>query len=331
MAKQDVFSSDYFSMRTLTANINKVPVKPSRISKLGIFEEKGITTTECAIEFQDNKIALLPTTPRGGPAPVYTHAKREAVPFTLPHLITRCTLLADAIQNIRASGKTDTLVITDAIEERLLGMRVNLEATIEYHRMGGIKGVVLDANGSVLFDTFAEFDVIKSTHTLDLSAQGGNLRNQVIAARRKAEKVLGDDAGKVSRWVCLSSSGFFDGLVSHPSMESFFSGWYGASSLRDDVRESFPIGGVHFEEYVGSIGGVNFIEDGKAYLVPVGVPGLFISRFGPADYAETLNTIGVPYYAKSVPMEFDRGAKMEAQSNPINLCTRPDAVVELSI
>lgn len=325
----DLFTSDQFSLTSLTAAINKVPVKPSRLAQLQIFEEEGIATTDCSIEFKDNQITLLPATTRGAPATLHPAGRgRKLVEFKVPHLITRSTLLADSIQNVRAFGNGELVAMDNAINERLSGMRDNLDATVEYHRMGAIKGVVLDANGSILFDTFAEFDVSPQSHCLELDVSATNVRNQIVAARRKAEARLG--SAKPVQWIALSSAGFFDMLVSHASVEAFVAGWSAASMLREDVRDAVSIGGVTFEEYPAKVGNTAFIAEGEAYLIPVGVPGLFITRYAPADYAETVNTLGIPYYAKSEPMSFGRGSRMEAQSNPISLCTRPDAIIKLT-
>jgi hypothetical protein len=61
----------------------------------------------------------------------------------------------------------------------------------------------------------------------------------------------------------------------------------------------------------------------EARFVPAGVPGLFITRFAPADYEETVNTVGLPRYAKQIPMDNGKGRKLEMQTNAISLCTRP--------
>ena len=61
-----------------------------------------------------------------------------------------------------------------------------------------------------------------------------------------------------------------------------------------------------------------------------GVPGLFQSKYAPADYMETVNTVGLPYYAKQWQMEGGKGRVLESQSNPLHLCTRPNAIVEIT-
>jgi hypothetical protein len=69
----------------------------------------------------------------------------------------------------------------------------------------------------------------------------------------------------------------------------------------------------------------------QAQLVPEGVPELFKSAFAPADYMETVNTLGIPYYSKLETMPFGKGVAGEAQSNPLHLCTRPLAIIRLTI
>jgi hypothetical protein len=46
---------------------------------------------------------------------------------------------------------------------------------------------------------------------------------------------------------------------------------------------------------------------------------------------ETVNTLGIPYYGKIEPMPFGKGVSGEAQSNPLHLCTRPRAVIRLTL
>jgi len=45
---------------------------------------------------------------------------------------------------------------------------------------------------------------------------------------------------------------------------------------------------------------------------------------------ETVNTLGVPYYAKQEPRRMGKGIDLEAQSNPITLCTKPRAIIKLT-
>ena len=67
------------------------------------------------------------------------------------------------------------------------------------------------------------------------------------------------------------------------------------------------------------------VGDANARFFPMGIPGLFLTRFAPANYIEALNTKGLPKYAKAAPdpSGFNKFINLEAQSNPLNLCTKP--------
>ena len=325
----EIFNSDLFTAESLTAAIIRAAYIPGQIAALGLFQEQGIATTRAAIEMRNSELTLVPSVGRGAPAPVYRPGSREGVSFECAHLIQRSTLLADSIQDVREFGTTDLKTLEGTMEvDHLAPMRGNIEGTIEYHRIGAIKGQVIDASGGVLIDLFAEFGVSQQTLDVDLGTSTTRVQSKILAAKRLAETALG--AAKPSGWVALCSPAFFDALLGHPSVESFAAGWTAAAMLRDDVRESVSIGGVTFSEYRGSYLGSDFITAGHAYLVPLGVPGLFITRYGPADYAETINVEGLPIFAKSHPLPFNRGAMLEAQSNPVNLCTQPRAVIKLT-
>jgi len=90
------------------------------------------------------------------------------------------------------------------------------------------------------------------------------------------------------------------------------------------ARRTFQYGGILFEEYRGSVGGVTFIPDTEARFFPVGTPDNFDLYYAPANYVETVNTIGLPKYAKTaIDAQFQKYVALETQSNPLPICTRP--------
>jgi hypothetical protein len=127
---------------------------------------------------------------------------------------------------------------------------------------------------------------------------------------------------------------FFDDLIKHPEVRATYLQQQEAGQLRGGYyAERFQFGGIVWEEYRGSIGGTDFINVDKCHIFPVGVPGLFKMYYGPADYIETVNTIGLPVYAKIGfdPEGLNRFVKVHVQSNPLVLCTRPRAVIKLTL
>ena len=100
----DVFKGDGFSVASMTKSINTAEYKPQRLGEMKLFEEEGITTTVVQIEESHQTLTLVPTAPRGGVADPNPDEGRNLRSFSVPHIPTDDAVLADAVQNIRASG-----------------------------------------------------------------------------------------------------------------------------------------------------------------------------------------------------------------------------------
>lgn len=328
MASFDVLKGDGFTLSSLTAAINTGPYVPTRIGDSGLFSEDGVTTTTVQIEKQGNKLVLVPSQERGGNGIVVNADKRELIPFNTVHLPQRGTILADEISNLRAFGsETEAETVEAYVNKRFQKMRRNLDVTLEYHRVGAIQGKVMDADGStVLIDLYSKFGLEKQTKSLVLGTATTKVKNKLMEAIRTLEDNLG--AAMYTGLICYCSASFFDSFTSHATVKEAYERWSDGAALRDDMRNGFTYAGITFVEYRGKVNGVDFIEDGKAWLVPQGIDDMFMTNFAPADYVETVNTIGLPFYADIEVKK--KCVELEAQSNPLCINTRPDCVIELS-
>ncbi|MFN3562785.1 MAG: major capsid protein, partial [Chloroherpetonaceae bacterium] len=97
----------------------------------------------------------------------------------------------------------------------------------------------------------------------------------------------------------------------------------------------FVRGGVKFVQYPGGVGNTDFIGTNDIHYVPllngIPVPGLFEIYYAPADYAETVNTLGLPFYAKAELLQYGKGFALNAQSNPMPICTRPKTLIKTTL
>lgn len=325
----DIFNNDAFSVTNLTLAIQNVPHQPQRLSELRLFSEEGIPTTSVSLESMGSTISLVPAASRGAPGRPMTNDKRTLRAMSTIHLPQRATIVADEVQNLRAFGsESEVETAQNLMNRKLAKMRRDLDTTIEWQRMGAIKGQILDADGTtVLEDLYNTFGVTQTTHNMVLGNTSTKVLQKVVEAKRKMEAELGGLMYTGLRAICSAS--FFDALVTHPAAEKAFDRWMNGEFLRTDLRGGFYFAGVYWEEYRGRVGAQSFVEDGVAYLIPEGVADLFVTYFAPADYMETVNTNGVPYYAKQEPMPFNKGIMVEAQSNPLSICTRPAVPVKL--
>jgi hypothetical protein len=101
-----------------------------------------------------------------------------------------------------------------------------------------------------------------------------------------------------------------------------------------DIRKGFSYGGIIFEEYRGTATDASgnarkFIADGEGHCFPQGTMDTFKTIYAPADFIETVNTIGIPLYAKQEARKFNQGIDLHMQSNPLPMCFRPGVLVKL--
>ena len=232
---------------------------------------------------------------------------------------------------MRAFGsESQTQTVQNLVTQRLLKMRQRLEATLRYHRFGAVTGKIYDADGSrVLLDLHQRFGITAQSVAMALGTETTDLQQKIRDAKRKSEDVIGD-SGVITGWLGICGRGFYDAFVGHATVKQAYDRWNDGQFLRDDLRKGFTFGEVTWKEFYGKVGSISFIGENDAYLIPVGVSELFITRYAPADYMETVNTIGLPLYAKQELMRMNKGVALEAQSNPLNLCTKPRAVIKLT-
>lgn len=335
MSHFDIFNNDAFTLMGLTQSIQDAAYKPGRIGQMGLFEERPITTTSVSVEKRGDTIGLVESQPRGSSGKVYQSEKRTLRNLSTVHLPQRASVLADEILGMRKFGTEDEIQnMASWLQAEYLGpMKRDIEVTQEWLRMGAIKGQVVDGDGStVLLDLFTEFGVSQNTDSWTIASD--DIRANIVALKRNIATKLQGLAWSGVHIFC--SSTFFDGLIGNSTVEAAYDRFQDGAFLRDDYSQfglnGFTFGStrVTFEEYWGNAGSEQLIADGKAYAVPTGVSGLFQTRFAPADYVETVNTPGFPYYAKQQALDMDKGIELEAQSNPLHYCSRPDAVVELT-
>jgi len=319
-------TSDAFNLVNLVASINNTTHTPSMIHDMGIFDERGTTSKEALIEELNETIALIAPSPRNANGTVVNGDKRRIHTLSIPHLIERATIMADSVQGVREFGSEDAAKPLQAeVNARLQKLRRQIDYTIEYHRLLALAGSYMDQNGDV-----------KSAYTL----LGGSrdsvdfvLGTNSTALDQKCMDVLshiedGLDGASYTGVGILCSPSFWKKFISHAEYKKYFQNTARSLEPMQNMKGAREFCDFQWFRYRGSSSVA--IPTDKAYAFPIGVPDMYLTRFAPANYEETVNTVGLPYYAKSEPLRFGKGVEIEAQSNPLNICTRPTALVELT-
>lgn len=329
----DVFKGTGFDVVTLTDAVNKLPYVPGRLGQLGVFTESGIPTTTISIEEKNGVLSLVPATPRGAPGTQNVANKRKLRSLRVPHIELDDTLNADEVQNVRAFGTNDQLLgIQQSVNERMGEMVPKIDATLEHHRVGAVKGIVMDADGTTpLYNLFTEFGVSQEAEIdFDLDnaapADGAVRAKCTQVVRKMTNNLLGGTARRGVYAICGDT--FWDQLIEHKEVRETFKYQEGFQLRQGVVYTTLNFGGITFENYRGQVGAVSFVEATKAHFFPVGAPGLFKHYNAPADLIETVNTIGLPRYARMYADPNGKLMHLEVQANPILICTQPKVLMK---
>jgi len=328
----DIFKGDAFTVTSLTNAVNKLPYVPGRASQVIDWNEQGIATTTIMIEEQSGTLTLINPTGRGGPGVSVAKDKRKARNLTVPHIQIDDAVMAEEVQGIRAFGQESQVqTVQDIVNMRMQQhLMLKVDPTLEYQRMGALRGIILNPDGSTLYNLFTEFNVTQPTEiAFDLtnSANGAVRKLCTDVVRTIASAMGAIPFGGVYAFV---SDSFWDDLIKNSEVRATYLQQAEASQLREGVAYgTLRFGGITFENYRGAItGSTQFVLTDKAHFFPVLSPGFWNTVYAPADYVETVNTIGLPRYAKQYPMPNDKGVFLEVQSNPLSYAARPNALVQ---
>lgn len=329
MPTLDIFNDDAFSLASLTARANtEIGYVPGQIGASGLFEEDGVTTLTIMVESKDGNLQLVEPTPRGGPGENVAKGRRDLRSFVVPHYERNDAVMADEVQGVRSFGtETEVETVQGIVDSKLARHYRDLDMTLEFSRVGCVKGNVVTRDGNVLANLYTAFDIAApADFSFALSSDATLVRKKAEQLRRQIEDELDAPYSRILAWC---GDDFWDELVNHKSVREVYLAAAKINESLGKTTDVFEVGGLTFERYrtgkkaKASNGDSLFIGADEARVVPVGVPELFITRFAPADYMETVNTRGIPRYAKQVAMKNDKGVELEVQTNHISLCTRP--------
>jgi hypothetical protein len=301
------------------------------ITGMNLFSEEGIPTTTFEIERDKNELRLIPAGVQGIRGQRIGRDPRKVVTLSTVNLPQSDFLKASEVQNVRAFGKTSELEqLQTLVNKILLKGRERLDATIEWHMLGAIKGKILDADGtSVLLDCFDRFQMTQVTQSLGTASPSTDIADKFLEALNKLDDEL---AGKsYTSAVLILHRNDFRKVVTHPSVQRAYKDFQAGAFLRNDPRAGFPFQDVLIKQYRGKVNGMEFMTEGEGYLVPLGVPDMFQIKYSPAQYMETVNTPGVPYYAKQVVEKFDTGIDFDMQSNVMVFNSQPNGVLLINV
>lgn len=332
----DIFNSNAFSMREMTDAINIIPNKYGLVNSLGIFSDKGVAVRDIWVEEKNGVLNLLATQVPGTPAPANKTGKRTGRSFRIPHIPLAEDVLAGEVMGVRAFGTDATLqTVSGRLAEKLAEVRAKHELTREWMMVAAIKGILVDGANTTQYNYFTEFGITQGTTDFVLGTAGTDISGKCMAVKRAIEQNLKGET--MNGIMVLCGDTWYDRFVSHANVKDAFRYYVvNGQNLAGDYRKGFTFAGLTFVNYTGTVTladgttTATMIPTSEAYAFPTGTQNTFKVYNAPAEFIETVNTLGLPYYAKQKIMDFDRGVNVHTEMNPLPICLRPGVLNKLT-
>ncbi len=340
MATMDIFNADAFRVVELTAAIDKVPRQPNLITSMNIFTPRPVRTEKVEVEERDGTLSLIQTSKRGAPLEERKTEKRNVRDFRTSRIAKGDTVQASEIADWRAFGTdSELVVVADEVMRRLAGetgLMREAELTHENMGLGAVQGIVLDADGSVIYNWYDAFGVTQPAEIdFDLDnaspAAGALLKkcDQVVTAMRNAAKGAW---GQRTRVIGLCGTNFWRDLITHPEILKLWelATLYGDQTglralLGAAIGTPIEYGDITFMRYWGTEDDSTVaVPTDKVKFFPMDAPGAFQVAYSPLETMGFVNTPGKDMYAMIVrDLQRDMWIRPEIYSYPLFMCTRP--------
>ena len=331
----------------LTSAVDVIPNQWGLVGEMDLFGEEGIDSTVAEINYRDGFVSVLSNTERGN-VPGMASADDEAAQFfKVPHFPDTDLITPKDIQNRLAFVPGDNQprrrrTLEEETARRLQKIALKHDLTLEYLRMGALKGQLYDGKGKLIVDLFQKFGITQQVFTFLFSQTNFAVKQFTYDIARYIELNL---HGDVSTGItALVSPEFFDALTSHPSVVQFYLNW-NARFDKDD-RSGFRFGAINFIEYnaqvptaplsgilqqqtQGQAGMLRFIEADAGYAFPMGTRDTFRTYFAPPNVIQLANTVGMKRFVSPKILDHGRGVELFSESNPLPVCRRPNVLVKL--
>lgn len=332
MAGMDVFNNNAFSMTSLTGTVEKIDYVPQTLGQMNLFEPMPVRTRNLFIDRREGELALIPSSPLGAPPEELVGDDRDAVPLKTVRLAKGFTIYAHEVEGIRAYGsETEFEQVQAEYLRRMARVRQDMDLTHEYHRLGALQGLLLDADGTtVIYDYFTEFDITPAPVVdFELDDPLTNVRQKCVDLKRDMIRSGGGAITMTTQIHALTGDAFYDALVDHPNVQKTYINWSAAADLRNNTAfEAFTYGGITWHNYRGTDDNSTVaIAEDQAKFFPVGARDVFKKAMAPAEFGPFINTPGRDVYAMNI-VDRDRQAwsRGELYSYPLYFCQRPNVL-----
>ncbi len=334
-----------FNVQEIGSAVNRAPNLYSRIGQMGIYDRRPQTSTSVTLIYQDNKVVLLDPVARGGQRQETNRTKPDGITFDIPHFAFGDVLTPTDIQGFTAfrPGPARGESMAEAYDRRLRKTRLPHDQTFEFYRMGGIKGVILNPDGTTMYNLFNELGITQKTIDFDFSNANADIMGKIEELEDHISLNLRGETSTGYHVMC--DPGWLRKLKFHPKYEKYLLSHSAAlqqlaasrqNAVDPNPARTLKIESVTFESYnavgTNSAGAdVPFIAANEGHAFPLGTMEMFQEYDAPANRMDAVNMAPsdeIAVYVKE--LDQSKGIDMDTESNKLCICERPEALVKLT-
>lgn len=327
-----------FDLISLNGTVDKVDYRPQYLSQF--FAKKPTTTTNFWIDRKSSGLDLVPTSPLGAAPTERVVDPRDMVNLNSVRLAKGRTVTAAEVANLRAYGTEDqfTSVMTIYADYREK-VRADMEATLEFHRLGALQGRLYDIDGRLIFDYFTQFAATEApkinwnltSATFDPRDAATKLKRALL---RKAKGLFGQNAVIT----VLAGDDWWDAFMANAKVRETY------LNISSDQSQVLRTNGA-FEEFTGYAGLriVNYrgtddnqeiaIKSGEAFAFVAGTDSLIHAVTPCPEFIPFIGSMGREFYAMNLRDTSGRDAwvRYEEYAYPLLYNKRPEATQRIGL
>ncbi|QFT69313.1 hypothetical protein FIU93_21175 [Labrenzia sp. THAF35] len=332
----------------LTQEVNRIPNQYGLLNALGIAPFETKTSRFVRIEFKNGQIYVLAARPRGAPGTVGPDETEGGVIIEIPYFPHLENISVDDVDGLLevVNGQVTPRSLDRELARKLMNIRKHHSITLEFIRLGMLKGLITDGEGTTLYDLYDLFDIQKKTVDFLLGTAATDVR-------AKCEEVVDHQMtnlqGETTSGVhSVVSPTFFNKLITHPNVEKFWLQAQNSSEHRELNRQMmggswgrvFEFGDILFREYKGglpvkrkngTIETVANVQAGKGHAYPAGTQDMMKTFEAPVHHIAHVNDAPDQdsIFISRKELDHGEGYELKSQSNRLAVCKQPDTIVEM--
>lgn len=341
---------DYLYTSTdLTQEVNRLPNEYGLLNALDLFPIETLGSRFVQVDYRNGQIYVLGAKAPGAPGDVGgTDEEEGGVILQIPHFPHLERISVDDVDGLLQvfNGQVEPRSVDRETARKLDLIRRNHSITLEFIRLGALKGLIKDGRGKTLYDLYTVFGITKKEVDFVLGTDGTDVREK---CEEVIDHTMTNLKGETSSGVeAVVDSKFFGKLITHPKVEKFWLNAQNSSEHKMLNRENragnwgraFEFGDIVWREYKGGLpvraanGTIttekNIADDsGTAY--PIGTQSMMRTFEAPVHHMDLVNQApdADTIYISVEMLKHGKGVELESQTNRLAVNKQPECVVQV--